>query len=232
MADVQVSLPLGLTADSGLPLFECKCLCFVTQIHNHGCPFRLGCLWRAGYLNWPNMFFPFPPRHQIGKTFIQTQDLLALSKPLLPLACLAAMSPFRGLRVQQVVMYLISGSGIDICPQRLHWLPICFLIKCEMYFWLIKSSVAQTLCKPDCSSFDAGSSMRLVTWHSPKGCGWFLTCHWKKYLNPVTCFKNLSEVSEVLLYQGLPLWTSASRTKRLMNQQHLLGNSNVRVPVW
>lgn len=40
VADVQVCLPLGLTVDSGLPLFEGKSLCFVTQNRKHGCTFR------------------------------------------------------------------------------------------------------------------------------------------------------------------------------------------------
>ena len=70
-------------------------------------------------MNWPSMSSPFPLRHRIGKTFVQMQDLLALSKPLLPLACLAATSPFRGLRVQQVVKYLVTGSSVDICSPEI-----------------------------------------------------------------------------------------------------------------
>lgn len=81
-------------------------------------PLDLGCLWRAGYVKGPSMSFPFPIRHSCGKIFVQMQDLLALSKPLLPPACLAAVSPFRGLRVQEVVMYLVRYS-VDICSSEI-----------------------------------------------------------------------------------------------------------------
>lgn len=62
-----------------------------------------GHLWRAGYLNWVSMSFPFPLRQRICKILIQVQDLLVLSKHLVPLACLAAVSTCRYFRVQQIV---------------------------------------------------------------------------------------------------------------------------------
>lgn len=116
-----------LSINSGLPLLDWKHLCFVTGIQRHGCPFRSGLFVEVRILELPKHALSFPVRHGCCKMFIQMHDLLALSKPLLPLACVATMSCKGCLRVQQVAAGLIKGTSVDICSPEIALASLWFL---------------------------------------------------------------------------------------------------------